>query len=232
MELFRIFLENFNIFTPIFMAFALPLGIYLGLWLARPKKNQVCKILIGDKRGYDLDILQENAVSLECNPHKRMPPQRFLRYRSGFTIDQQTRLGRKRKITRYFAKIGTAFTKRMESGILTNVSLADTLRTLWGNETYEKMRDELKAPIEAGKIGVTIQLEDDPDTPEGLHPISEENIKQEEDRQAAATLWAGRKEAMKTLAIQSIFPIGLGFGIAIVLCLIMGWIPVWQPPSP
>jgi len=225
MFIIDIFLQNFNLFTPIFMAFGIPLGVAIGLYLSRPKKNQVFKIIPGDRRGYDLNVIEENAVSIVCTPHRGMPPQRFLRYRAGFNVMQQLRFGRVRKISRYVARVGTAFTKRYESGILKNIKLSDTLRVLWGNEVYDKMRDELKKPIEEGLIGVTIQLEDDPLTPKGLPVISEENIKQEEDRQAAKTLWAGRKDMMKSITMQMIFPIGLGVAIGIVAAL-FGWIPV------
>lgn len=226
MFIIDIFLANFNLFTPIFMAFGIPLGFALGIYLSRPKKNQVFKVLPDDRLGHDLEIIEETAVSLVCKPHKNMPPQRFLRYRAGFTVMQEARFGRLRKITRYMGRIGTAYSQRMEAGKLTNISLVDVLKTLWGNEVYAKMTDALKKPIEEGLIAVTVQLEEDPLTPKNLPVISEENIKQEEDRQAARTLWEGRKDSMKSLTMQMIFPIGLGVAIGIVAALFLGWIPV------
>jgi len=222
-------MQSFNLFTPIFIGLGSALGILLGLWLSRPKKNQVFKVLPGDQRGFDLEVLNETSLSLDCENYKGLPPQRFLKFRPGFTVLQKMRWGRTRKIMRHIGRDGTAYTQRSEQGNIENVPLSQTLKVLWGDENYNKMSDELRDPIESGKIGVTIQLEDDPLTPKNLPILSEENIKQWEDSQASKTLWEGRKDVMKSIGIQMMFPVGLGVAIGLVMALFLGWIPVATP---
>lgn len=207
------------------MGFGAVLGIWIGFYLSRPKRNQMMKLIPSDARGYDLDVIEENAFSVHCEPIETLPPQRFIKYRGSYTITQKRRLGRLQKITRWIGREGTAFTQRMESGIIKNIPLVQCLKTLWGTETYDNMPEELKDPIEKGKIGVTVQLENY-EKPDGIKEISEENIKIEQDRQASKTLWEGKKEALKGTGIQYIAFIGLGVGIGLIACLMMGWIPI------
>lgn len=207
------------------MGVGVALGILLGMILSRPKKNQVWKIIPGDNRGYDLDVVEENALSLYCEPIGTLPPQRFMKYRPGFTTEIKRRFGRLMKITRHIGREGTAYTQRFEAGILKNIRLSDTLKVLWG-ESYQLIPKELLPAIEESKIGVTIRLEDDPLTPENLKVLSEENIKTEEDRKASETFWKGRASALRGATVQNFAWIGFGFGICFVICLAMGWIPL------
>lgn len=212
------------------------MGIGVGLWLSRPKKNQVFKIQPQNRQGYDLEIKEENAMSLHCIPiNKAMPPQRFMKYRPSITVDQRGRMGRVRKITRYLGREGTAYTQRMEGGKIQNLSIADTLRIMWGNEAYKDVWEnvpELIDLVEESKIGVTVDLEDDPLTPEGLPVISEENIKTEEDRQASQTFWKGMNAALRQQTIYYLAWLGAGVGVGFGICLALGWIPIYQPPPP
>lgn len=212
------------------MGFGVALGALFGLWLARPKKNQVWKLIPSEHRGFDLEVIKENALSIFCGTFKGLPPQRFIKYRPGWTVVQQARFGRQRKITRHVGRPGTAYTQRFEKGKLENVTLGLTLKTLWGEEFYNKIPQTQRDLIEESQIGVTIELEDDPPTPPGgLPTISEENIKEEQDREAAENFWQGRKAALKSITMQTVFPIGLGVAIGLVAALMLGWIPVAKP---
>jgi len=214
---------------PLWMGIGAALGIFVGMWLTRPKKNQVCKLIPEDSRGYDLDIEEENANFVYCEGIETLPPQRFLKFRKSFTITQRRRLGKFLKINRLLAREGTAYAQRIESGEITNVSLSKVLIALWGPENYDTVRS--KAPelidlVEKGKVNVTIGLEEDPITPHNLKPMSEENIKTEEDKQAARVLWKGMKESLKESFIHNFAYIGSGIAMGILICILMGWVPI------
>jgi len=202
------------------------LGILIGMMLSRPRKNQVWKIVPGDNRGYDLNVLTENALSLHCEPIGTLPPQRFMKFRPGITTQVRGRFGRLSKITRHVGREGTAYSQRVESGEIKNIPLSKTLKVLWGEEDYNRIPKELLPAIEDSKIGITVQLEDDPLTPKGMPIISEENIKTEEDRQASQTFWKGKAEALKGATLQSLAWMGMGGLVVIIGCLAMGWIPI------
>lgn len=227
--MFDILFSFINLFTPIFIGVGVSLGVFVGIYLSKPKKNQVWKVMPNDYRGIDLNVREENAMSLHCEPMKGMPPQRFLKYRGGYTVVQKLRR-RIIKITRHIAREGTAYTQRIESGILSNINLADTIKTLWGDTFYDSIPEEQILVLEDSKINVTVQLEDDPLTPESLPVISEENIKTEEDRQASATFWRAKKDFLKSANMEKIAFMGAGIGICFALSLIMGWIQLAPTP--
>jgi len=211
-------------FTPIYMGLGATLGILLGLLLSRPKKNQVFKILPNEHRGFDLNVIKEHAMFLHAEPIGDLPPQRFLKYRPGITVLIKRRFGRVLKITRFLAREGTAYTQKLQAGKIENVPLAKTMEILWGETEYNKIPKVLKDKLETSKIGVTVSLADDPLTPHSMPSISEEDIKTEEDQAASETFWKGRKSTMRGQAMQSLAWIGFGFGIALAIGLLMGWI--------
>lgn len=224
---------SFNLFTPIFIGIGSALGILIGLWLSKPKKNQVCKLIPEDARGYDLDVVEENANFIYCDPIETLPPQRFLKFRKGFTVTQKRRWGRFLKINRYFGREGTAFTQRIEQGKITDIPLNQTMIGLWGEDEYNNMPEHLREAIEQAKIGVTVSIEDDPKTPHDWKgkPISEENIKIEEDKQAAETFWKGKKASLTESFIHNFAWMGFGGLIVMFACILLGWIPIGGSPT-
>ena len=63
-------------------------------------------------------------------------------------------------------------------------SLENCLVTLWGKDFYGEIPEQNRKLIEGNKILVTVELESGL-TPEGYSPVSEEDINEEQDRNAA-----------------------------------------------
>jgi hypothetical protein len=145
-----------------------------------------------------------------------MPLQRFFKHHPGFTGI----VGRliKKPITRWLGLSGTAYTWQIEEGKWKKLGgLADAIRTVWGEEFWNTVPQRQQAMLKESRIQVTVGLDQAPITPEGMRPISEEDIKQEEDRRASKTFWEEHQGQMKGLMINSILAGGMGFGIALAL---------------
>lgn len=207
----------FDIMLIIFLLIGLLGGIFLRPWFG----NQVVKLIEREFRFVDLDIDEESAVSIECKNKKGMPPQRFFKHRPGYTGIVGKFL--KKPVTRFFGREGTAYTWSIEGGQeikLGSGTLAGAVETVWGSEFYNAVPAKQKKLLEESEIGVTVQLEGGPLTPERFHPVSEEDIKAEEDRKASETFWEGKKTLVKGQWIQWFFIFVAGFGVAAVLQII------------
>jgi len=217
---------------PFWMGIGAALGIFIGMWLSRPRRNVVSKLVPEDSRGYDLDILEENSTFIHCQPLETLPPQRFLKFRKSYIITGPRRFGRLQKITRYLGREGTAYSQRIEGGEVSNIPLDDTLKTLWGQEGYDTVRKNaptLMKAVEDSKINITVAMAEDPLTPDGMKVISEENIKLEEDKEAARTFWQGKKDAIKGAFVDKIAWMGFGAAIIVVALLFLGQIGAPAP---
>lgn len=208
-----------NIFNIIMLLIFLLVGVIIGI-VVRPRwGNMVMKLLPRDHRFLDFDIDEETAVTIECKEKKGFPPHRFIKLRPGFV----GKSGRfiKRSVTRYLGKEGTAYTWQTEQNKFTEIpgGLPTALKGLWGKEFYEEMPPEQKQQLEENKLLVTVDL-DDGLTPEGYASVAEEDIKREEDRKAAETLWEGKKKQEKGLLVNQILAGIAGFGVACALMLI------------
>jgi len=220
----------FDIMLIIFLLIGLLGGIFLRPWFG----NQVVKLIEREFRFVDLDIEEESAVSIECKDKKGMPPQRFFKHRPGYTGIVGKFL--KKPVTRFFGREGTAYTWKIEAGKEIKLDPGDlgaAVRTVWGEEFYDGVPAKQKKLLEESKLGVTVQLEEGPLTPEKFHPISEEDIKSEEDRKASETFWEGKKTLVKGQWIQWVFIFVAGFGVACA-AMILGIlrIPSGQTTTP
>lgn len=190
-------------------------GVFLRPWFG----NQVLKFTPADHRFVDLDIDEETAVSVQCKKKKGMPLQRFFKLHPGFTGI----VGRfiKKPVTRFLGIEGTAYTWQIESGRWKKLgSLGDAMRTIWGEDFWATVPEKQKAMIEESRIQVTVGLDEAPLTPAGMRSISEEDIKQEEDRQASKTFWAEHGAKIQGFLINILLAGGTGFGVALFLVMI------------
>lgn len=217
-----IFLGYFgNIFNDLMIMVFLLVGVILGIIFRPGWTNAVMKISPTEHRFEEFSIKNESAVSIECDDKKGMPPHRFIKLYPGYI----GRTGRfvKRQITRYIGKEGTAYTWKMndvDEFVKVPGGLATALKTIWGNDVYDQIPDEPRQALEnTTNLMVTVDLTEGL-TPEGFRSISEEDIKREEDRQAANTLWQGKLQQVKGELVRTII-IGIaGFGIACALQII------------
>jgi len=93
---------------------------------------------------------------------------------------------------------------------------------MWGDEFYFTVPEEKRKELEESKVNVTVELEPGM-TPEGYRPASEEDFKQEQDRQAAETWWKGKKIAEKGTWMQWMFIFAAGMGAMAIASKLLGW---------
>jgi hypothetical protein len=215
-----IFVEYFaNPMSWVFMGMFIMIGLLIGLFLRPWIGNQVIKFSVANHTFNDLDIDEETAISVQCKKKKGMPLQRFFKLHPGFTGIRGRFI--KKPVTVYLGHEGTAYTWQIKSGKWLQLgSLGDALKTVWGSEFYDTIPERQVKMIEESRIQVTVGLDEAPLTPESMRPISEEDIKQEEDRQASKTFWEQHKGQMKGWIVNLILAGGTGFGIACLLMLI------------
>lgn len=214
----------------VFLGIFLIIGIVVGVFLKPFVGNHVIKFIPGDHRFIDYDIEEETAVSISCKKKKGYPKQRFFKYHPGFTGIMGKFI--KKPVTRFLGIEGTAYTWEMKNGEYVDAgSFQDVLRAIWGEDFWDYVPEEQKNLLEDKKIKVTIGLDESPLTPEGYRPISEEDIKQEEDRVASRTFWSEHGAQIRGYLINLFLAGGTGFGIALAL-QILGILDMAPAPAP
>ena len=218
--MFDIFVGFFaNPISWIFLGIFTGLGLLIGLFLRPWVGNQVIKFIPADHRFIDLGIEEETSISIQCDKKKGMPPQRFFKLNPGYTGI----VGRflKKPITRYLGMEGTAYTWSLDAGTYHKMgSLGDAVRATWGEDFWATVPEHQKDLLTESRISVTVGLDAAPLTPAGMRSISEEDIKQEEDRRASQTFWEEHQSQMKGYFINLLLGIGTGFGICAALVLL------------
>lgn len=200
------------VFTGLFIIVGILIGLFLRPWMG----NQVMKFIPSNHRFIDLEIDEETAISVQCKKKKGMPIQRFFKLHPGFTGI----VGRvlKKAITRYIGLEGTAYTWKLEDGRWKMLGkLGDAVKTVWGAAFWATVPEIQREKLEESRIQVTVGLDKAPLTPAGMRSISEEDIKQEEDRQASKTFWREHGAQMRGYFINMILAGGTGFAICCAL---------------
>jgi len=217
--MFDIFINYFgNPLSWVFMGLFVVVGVLLGIFLRPWMGNQVLKFIPADHRFIDLDIDEETSISVQCKKKKGMPLQRFFKLHPGFTGI----VGRilKKPVTRYLGMEGTAYTWRIDAGSWHKIgTLEDAVRSLWGEAFWETVPERQQDKLTESRIQVTVGLDKAPLTPAGMRSISEEDIKQEEDRRASKTFWEEHQSQMKGFIINLILAGGTGFAVCAALVL-------------
>jgi len=210
------------VFTGLFIMIGLLIGLFLRPWMG----NQVMKFIPSDHRFIDLKIEEETAISVQCKKVKGMPIQRFFKLHPGFTGIVGKVL--KKSITRYIGIEGTAYTWKIEEGRWKKLgSLADAIKTVWGETFWATVPETQKEILEESRIQVTVGLDKAPLTPSGMRSLSEEDIKQEEDRLASQTFWREHGSQMRGYFINMILAGGTGFAI----CCAMIFLGLFKMPT-
>jgi hypothetical protein len=217
---FDIFVGYFsNPISWVFIGIFLGLGVLIGVFLRPFVGNQVIKFSPDNHTFRDFNIDEETAISIYCDKVKGIPPQRFFKTNPGYTGI----VGRflKKPITRYLGMEGTAYTWELQNGEWIELgTLANAVRTLWGEEFWGTVPENQQELLETSKINVTVELDKSPLTPEGMRSISEEDIQSEEDRKAAETFWQERQHAQRGFYINMLLAGGTGFAVCSALVLL------------
>ena len=222
------FFDIFNIvMILIFLLVGMLVGIILRMYLFRPK-NQILYCRERDGRGQEMDVIEEDAISLETNTD---PPLRFYKFGRAFNF-----VKRGRAFTRFLAKEGTAYTWRLlgfggtdeNPGMieLEAGTLYEMLKTKWGKlkkgEFWKSIPEAALDIIRDNQLFVTVGLEPGI-SPKGYQPITESIIKRKSNEDMAELMAEGLKGAIKKGIMDWIFPFFSGVGAMALASKLMGW---------
>lgn len=136
---------------------------------------------------------------------------RYLRFREAFNFV----IGG-RTVTRWLAKKGTAFSKRLESGEVGDFTLFTIMKAVWGDEVINSLKAEEYQKLIESEVMITVRLEAGT-TPEGYKPIAETYIKKESDEEMAKLFGENvRRELSKEDWIRSAALVGSGIALCYV----------------
>lgn len=173
------------------------------------ERHEVLYLRERDFRGSRLTVNKETAKNVECHPRGDIP-KRFYKFGHGYTF---TEMGR--TVVRFLAKEGTAYTMKAASDPII-ITLAETLRTLWGAKFYDEIPKVQRQMVEEGKIGVAVDLES-LTTPSGFTPISEEEMHDEDDQKMMHWYTRAARSSRGQQIYMGILWGGAGFAICLVL---------------
>jgi hypothetical protein len=112
-------------------------------------KKKIIILQTRDKRAYELPIKRERELTLEAK--KDGKERRYYKAGPGFTLPNGT--------TIFFGLEGSAYTAIVKDDKSQSMGLPAAMRSLWGDQAYDKMPQALKEPLEKHRFGVTIYPE-------------------------------------------------------------------------
>ncbi len=188
-------------------------GFYLYSEINPRKKILYCSE--EENMGTELTVKKMTPAHLYTKKHQG-DPYRFIRFRNAFTFQIGLRT-----ITRWFAKQGTAYSKRLEVGDVGEFTLLTVMESVWGKDVITELQDEMKQKLIKSEVMITVRLED------GLTPTKSDGsdykdmgelfISEEADDKFAGLLGERiRKEISKEDWIRTIALVGCGIALALV----------------
>lgn len=171
----------------------------------RPQKK-VLYISEAEGKGDEMNVNRMTPSFLYSK--KKKDPYRFIRYRDAINFEINSRV-----VTRWLAKKGTAFTKKLEKGEVGEFTLYKIMIAVWGQEVIDALKDEQKQKLIESEVMLTVRLE------EGLTPddfkdnITEIQIKAEEDAEQAKSFGQNVRHGMfkeDWIRTAAIFVSGIG----------------------
>lgn len=183
--------------------------------ISRRPTKEVLLLRPRDKRGLTIPVALESDIGLTCKKTEGIV-RRFLKAGPSWTFASKTKV-----VTRFLGLEGTAYTVAIKGNEMTQVSLEDTLRLLWGDK-YNKLPEDLKDPIEKDKVGVTIGVQPIEEQEEMI-PMSSDDLHDAGDGVVLEKLAAGAQPSKKMEIYQ--FIMGAIAGAFIMyLSVMQGWL--------
>jgi len=204
----------------------LVLGLILGNLSSQPRKNRVLKISPEAHRGVELEVKEEDAVNIYCNPVGKMPPQRFIKRLQPFNILRKGWL-KLQNYALWMGRYGTAYVHQFDSNSV-KVSFRQAVFNVFGEKYYKQIPQTIKNNIESGSVGVIVEFPNNPLTPKGkdgspLRSISEDDLNRDNDERAMRNLWESVDKERKRSVLNLIAFLGCGIGVGIILSLVFKW---------
>lgn len=204
--MFEWFIENWLITLTIIFLIITIVIILIIFFRLKPSKL-VLYVDEDSGTGMQLDVVNESPKRLFCEGLYR-----FYRFSKAYNFKNGFKL-----TTMYFAKRGSAYTKMLKNGIITNVKLWEILTTVLSPNSIEKISDEDKEILIESDILVTIDLETG-FTPTGSAIISEYEAKKEANEEFASLIGKGmNKELNRTDIMKAVALLGAGMAVAYIL---------------
>lgn len=207
--MFEWFTQNWLItLTIIFLLFSI-ISILVVFFRLKPSK-QVLYIDEDSGTGLNLSVVSETPKRLFCEGLYR-----FYRFSKAYNFRSGLKL-----TTMYFAKRGSAYTKMLKNGSITNVKLWEIIQTILSPKSIEKLSIDDKNILKDSTILVTIDLETG-FTPTGSTVISEYEAKKEANAEFANLVGKGMNKELNRQDVIKIFGlIGAGMAIAYILSML------------
>lgn len=215
-----------NVFNIVMMLIFVLVGILIGIilfrMLTRPK-NQILYCRERDGRGLELNISEEDAVSMVTSSD---PQLRFYKYGRAYNFFK-----RARNFARFFGKEGTGLTwrllgfggsaKKPKKIDLEFDSLEEVVKHKWGPDFYGTVPEAMQQKLQDNRLLVTVGLEPGI-TPKGYTPITEDIIEDKADKDMAKLFGEAAKQGTTQSIIQVLPWIGAGSALTFVGLLLLG----------
>jgi len=216
-------------------------GIYVDVWLTHPRKHRVLQIEPETSRAIDFQVESEDTVNAYCKPVANSPPQRFIKLHNALNVVRKGPF-RLQNYAMWLARLGTAYTTQTgEKKTDVKISLRQAIQNLFGKELYDRIPNNektgfIKDRIERSEVGVTVELPaSNPLTPTGFESLSSDDLRRADIDSFIGALVRGVKSQFKGIGgdyLKTVFILGTGVGIGIVLSLVFKWgAPTVLPPA-
>jgi len=199
--------------SPLLIVIILMIGVVViiafVLWTSLRPAKQILYISEEENIGDQMNVRRMAPAHLYSKKGKTI--YRFVRFREAinFVIGGRT-------VTRWLAKAGTAYSKRLESGDVGEFTLYQIMIAVWGQDIVDALKDEEKQKLIKSEVKITVRLEEGK-TPEGMTNRAEAYIKQEEDAEMAKLFGENvRRELTKEDYIKTIALVGSGVGLCYI----------------
>lgn len=152
----------------------------VGIYQSQPRRTHVNQFSPESGIGKEYEVNHEDAIYMECDPMGEEFPQRFIKTGQPYNMMRKTAF-KLQNFAMWLGRIGTAYTYNLENPKV-DISLEETVITLFSRQTYDKLSNEIKKKVHDAKIGVTVRFPQVSLTPENpnfdaTQPISDKNPK-------------------------------------------------------
>jgi hypothetical protein len=215
----------FGLPTEIVLAILSGTGLILFLFLLAKLLRPETRVLLlsdDDSRLDEITVDNETSRSL-----KQKGKRKWFKWGKAFL---QVKNGK--RITTYLGKRGTAYTWKADDGEVKKWgTFWEALNVLWPQDLIKKIPQSEADKLKTSEVFVTVNIAKGI-TPEGFQPMTEDDLLDEADIEAAQDYAEGAKGARKTVLLPLIMAAGTG-GLLVMLALgFLGWLRVGGQVAP